>query len=126
MGMFDHFEPRKSLSCPVCGDELVDWQGKDGPRDLVVWREGQRAPVEQRIDEEWAMPPEALEALRLPAEFMIYTYDTHDHRVVASGRCVDGVWTHTELTTVSAFRRTRNGALARRQLWPVVTREQIC
>ena len=40
MGMFDTYKPAKGHKCPVCDEELLEWQGKDGPCALFVWSEG--------------------------------------------------------------------------------------
>ncbi len=73
MGMFDWYQPSASFNCPSCGRPLSDWQGKDGPNALLVWREGAAAPVDQRVDDDVQGLASTIAALRLPAEFIIYT-----------------------------------------------------
>jgi hypothetical protein len=46
--MFDYYEPVPVLTCPKCGAELREWQGKDGPCALFVWRQHEPNPVGQR------------------------------------------------------------------------------
>ena len=69
MGMFDHYEPDPAVVCPYCGTELGDWQGKDGPCLLLVWRQGLAAPLGQAMDEESQLPNSGLQQFRLPVEF---------------------------------------------------------
>jgi len=46
MGMYDSYEPRQTLNCPNCGAVLDKWwQGKDGPNELLLWKEGDGTPV---------------------------------------------------------------------------------
>jgi hypothetical protein len=94
MGMFDWYEPGPELAtCPVCGSPLYGWQGKDADNPLLlVWRQGERAPVDQRMDDEYCLYIEDRDALRLPERFLIHTACLADHRHMAEGRCVDGVW----------------------------------
>lgn len=103
MGMFDNYEPAEPIPCPVCGTPLDEWQGKDGPNDLVTWRQGSAAPVaglggtlDVDYDDE-----------RLPETFTIHSWcKTCSPRrplVDAYCRCVDGVWSSTELIDPSRF-----------------------
>jgi len=71
--MFDWYQPSASFDCPNCGRPLSDWQGKDGPNALLVWREETAAPVDQRVDDDLRVPAARIAALRLPSEFVIYT-----------------------------------------------------
>jgi hypothetical protein len=68
MGMFDTYFPRPPLSCPRCGAQLDDFQGKDGPRALFVWLQGVAAPSDQATDDDCKLPVEQREAFRLPAQ----------------------------------------------------------
>ena len=92
---------------------------------LVVWREGEMFPVEQRVDEEWAIEPGALKQLRLPTEFTICTRDKFDHWITANGYCIDDVWKRTELRSVLFSRGTSRGRTATRQVWPVRASERL-
>jgi hypothetical protein len=98
--MFDYYEPRSAMTCPVCGKALEGWQGKDGPCALFVWREGMAAPVDHPVSEDVRLEPEALARARLPASFTIYTYCCGSpHAVEARCLAPDGVWSGTELVT---------------------------
>lgn len=98
MGLFDHYRPSADLRCPACQRPLRRWQGKDGPNGLLVWAEGAQSPVDQLADEEVRLEPDARAALRLPARFVIYSYDCPEHRPIeALGFASRGVWTQTTL-----------------------------
>jgi hypothetical protein len=100
MGMFDYYEPDPTLSCPACGARLSEWQGKDGPNALLVWRQGQRCPVNQAASDDHKLDPGYLRKFQLPAEFDIYTACCGGpYFVEAVCRAPDGVWTSTELIT---------------------------
>jgi hypothetical protein len=100
MGFFDTYIPRPALMCPVRGRELRDWQGKDGPRLLLVWEQGIRLPRNTSLEGD-------VEGLTLPEEFLIYSYDCQcfPRGVEAVGRCVDGVWQSTALLTADLVER---------------------
>lgn len=98
MGMFDTYKPANALMCPVCGRRLTQWQGKDGPNALLVWEEGRSSPADQDVDDELRLPPVEVALLRLPARFLIYSYDCPDHQPVeAVGMTVSGTWSSTEM-----------------------------
>jgi hypothetical protein len=101
MGMFDHYIPDPPLRCPVCGSALNDWQGKDGPNALFVWRQGVAAPIDQAIDDEDVrLEPHQLATFRLPENFLIYEYCCGRHfPLEADCRSTKGIWTHIELET---------------------------
>ena len=101
MGMFDHYIPDPPLRCPVCGSSPDDWQGKDGPNALMVWRQGIVAPVDQAIeDEEVRLEPHRLAEFRLPKIFLIYEYCCGGrYPLEANCRTTDGVWSSIELVT---------------------------
>jgi hypothetical protein len=100
MGMFDWYKPRQNLECPICRFVLDEWQGKDGPNGLFVWREGEISPVDQPIDEECKISQGERRDFRLPEEFVIYSYDCEQHRVLARCRTEDDVWTETLIVAV--------------------------
>lgn len=89
--MFDWYKPVIE-TCP-CGTKL-EWQGKDGPRELYVWQQWCPYPVEHRLGDD-PYPPEVLKELRLPAAFTIYGYGCEKHHARGVCRCVDGVWVET-------------------------------
>lgn len=71
MGMFDWYVPDPPLPCRWCGAQLSEFQGKDGPCELLVWRERRQEPTDQRCDDPWRMPEHARQGLRLPSTFGI-------------------------------------------------------
>lgn len=93
--MFDWYRPDPSLSCPQCGAELDEWQGKDGPCLFLSWRQGVDAPLSTPYTPaNWREQPN-----RLPASFGIYSVDCPCNELVeAECQCVDGTWTTTELS----------------------------
>lgn len=81
MGMFDWFEPDPPILCLKCRHGTVSgWQEKHSGHDLFLWRQSCAAPVDQLVDEEWAIPTEARARKRLPLDehFSIYG-GTCDH-----------------------------------------------
>jgi hypothetical protein len=94
MGMFDSYVPQPMLKCPVCGEDLRDWQGKDGPCLLLVWRQGVRRPRATDLEVD-------IDALSLPSEFLVRSHscDCFEYGIEAVGRCVDGVWRETRFLT---------------------------
>lgn len=121
MGMFDHYEPFPALSCPVCGQPLSDWQGKDGPCALLVWRQGCASPVDQAVPDESRADPDVLRALRLPVDFEIYTQCCGGRFfVTAQCQAPDGVWSRTKLETAANARQRhqeRRGDFRKRLQW---------
>lgn len=97
MGMFDYYEPAKTYACPICDTPLKGWQGKDGPCGLFVWQEGEKYPVDQRVDDEVRLSVEEIQQWTLPPTFYIYT-DCPDHGLIyALCTTQDGVWSSTRL-----------------------------
>lgn len=98
MGMFDVYEPVPELTCPSCAAPLREWQGKEGPRLCLVFRQGVLGELGTALDG-W---PEYRKAHgdpeRLPAGFRIYSFDCRRHRPI-NARCTseDGTWTRTEI-----------------------------
>ncbi len=95
MGMFDHFEPVPALTCSRCGATLRGWQGKHEGQNQFLWRQGEAAPVDQIVDEQWKLPPDRLAAERLPATFEIYTGCACGRWVVADCTCRGEAWAET-------------------------------
>jgi hypothetical protein len=95
--MFDHYRPKPSLQCPVCGVSELEWQGKDGPCALFVWEQGQSSPVEQLVPDECKMSLEDRATVRLPARFEIYAECRCPTFLDAVGFTEHGIWTRTEL-----------------------------
>lgn len=74
MGMFDWYITIPKLNCPVCGRELLEWQGKDGPCGLFTWKQGVLAPTDQKAGES-NIPEYDRARVRLPSSFRMYSYD---------------------------------------------------
>ena len=103
MGMFDVYQPLPPPSCPWCGAGFrAAWQGKDGPNGLFVWRQGQRHPVDQQVDDEVKIDRERYVEFVLPAEFWISGECEQGHAVGATCRCVAGVWCELDLSAERA------------------------
>ena len=100
MGMFDWYEPTDTLGCPVCGRALAEWQGKDGPCGLFVWRQGTPQPIDQRVSDECRISAEEVARLRLPGEFVIYASCCGgEFSVEARCKTAGGIWSTTSLMT---------------------------
>ena len=96
MGMFDWYKPKERTCCPVCKEVLEEWQGKDGDNALFVWQEGIAHPIDQRVDEDWAISKEDYVKFRLPKEFSIYTNECNcPCFVVADCSTSEGIWNKT-------------------------------
>ena len=100
MGMFDWYLPKPVLTCPVCGIELMEWQGKDGPCGLFVWAQGVAYPVDQPVELECRLDENERQHVRLPNTFSIYTYDCNRHKVTATCSVTDGIWIATQIAEV--------------------------
>ena len=113
MGMFDYFDPDPELPCPACATPLTEWQSKDGLDALFVWRQGNPAPVEQRVDEEVRLLPEQLAQQRLPdGPLEFYTSCSNcEQRIDAWGVVQDGVWTSAIVETADNIVVKRKAAL---------------
>jgi hypothetical protein len=98
MGMFDSYIPVPDLPCPGCGKALREWQGKDGPCALFVWRQGTKSPVDQTADDDAKLPPDRLALWRLPSRFVIYCYCACGRRSDAEGKCDAETWSGTRVT----------------------------
>ena len=120
MGLFDTYRPANRLTCPVCGRELTEWQGKDGLCCLFVWQQGTAAPVGQDWDEQPFDSDKVID-VRLPETFTIYSYDCGcPFPVEAECRTINGVWTVTELITAENAvqgKAETNGQFKLRMLW---------
>jgi hypothetical protein len=99
MGMFDYYRPKPDVSCPVCGASDLNWQGKDGPRELFVWEQGHAAPVDQLVDDECKVPPQERATKRLRSQFEIYAACRCPTLLDAIGTTEQGVWVKTELAS---------------------------
>lgn len=109
MGMFDWYEPVPEIRCPVCERALREWQGKDGPCALFVWRQGCTEPVAHRVDDDAKLPAEAIVAQRLPPQFEIYSDDCEcPFLVEAVGTTSGGVWTTTIVVSIENATQKRH------------------
>jgi hypothetical protein len=106
MGMFDYYAPAGTLQCPIDNYPLVDWQGKEGPCALFLWREGVAAPSHERITEESRLSDTQLQEIRLPPIFTIYSYDCPVHSpLTATCTSVEGVWSTTKVHKLGVYTR---------------------
>jgi len=110
--MFDEYQPVGQFQCPICSEPVDGWQGKEGPCALVRWVEGQRLPVE--TVEEQARDAAFMTRFQLPARFVIYTYCSKDHEVVADCECEAGVWSSTRVNPRASRERTQALRMPRR------------
>jgi hypothetical protein len=103
MSMFDFYEPVPALRCPVCSQPLTTWQGKQGPRICLVWRQGHADAVGDALDGEPIYRDLPGSPLRLPPEFRIHSYDCPRHHPIhANCECADGMWIRTTLPPFEA------------------------
>jgi len=98
MGMFDEYLPEPPIECPKCGSGHLKFQGKDGPCNLLVWRQGFAAPV--GVCDESEHSDEYFATCQLPPVFTAY-YGSCDScgfptTLAFWGAAPDGVWTSTE------------------------------
>lgn len=89
--MFDWYEPDPPIKCVSCTAIPADWQGKEGPNALLVWRQGHLHPVRQAADE--ALAEAELLAFILPTRFRFSTTCENGHELLFEGRTTDGIWT---------------------------------
>jgi len=103
MSLFDYYRPSGRTKCPACGTLLREWQGKDGPRALFVWEQGEEHPIAQETDDQamrWSVDDR--KRFLLPPKFAIYSYDCPNHQPVdATCTCTDDVWSTTEIEGVA-------------------------
>ena len=98
MSLFDWYEPDPPLPCPVCGRPLSRWQGKDGPREMLVWRQGLESPIGLLLDDVDPMLPLDDCETRLPGRFRFRSWDCERHKPIeAEGETEGGEWTRTRL-----------------------------
>lgn len=95
MSLFDYYQ-FEGAKCPECGHPLIEWQGKDGPNALLVWRECEQYPTDQIAECEIKLNENELKQFSLPDKFEIYSYDCPRHQpVIATGHSLGGVWSAT-------------------------------
>lgn len=96
---FDWYEPHGDATCPICGEVVGTWQGKDGPNALFLWKEGRRHPVDQIADPDARISPDRYREFELPDAFTISGFCANDHHVLAECSCIDRTWSTTIVTT---------------------------
>jgi hypothetical protein len=69
-------------------------QGKFGPNALLVWRQGVRRPIEQRVSDD-PFEGDQLDRFALPLGFRFRCSCPNEHETDYVGEFVDGVWTRT-------------------------------
>lgn len=92
MGLFDTYIPRPPVNCPLCGEEIPDFQGKDGPCGLLTFTQGEEIPFDEFFEEGlWRdyLPRESEEK---PDDFELHTFDSNRHWIEARGVVKDGKW----------------------------------
>ena len=101
--MYDWYEPAGIEECPLCGAAFEDgWQGEDGPKRCLVFRQGESAPVAHEIDPEWPLAEELAAAeiasARLPdGESTIRGPCKARHGFDALITVANGVWIDTRV-----------------------------
>jgi hypothetical protein len=95
MGMFDEYLPEPPIECPNCGLGHLKFQGKDGPCNLLVWRQGFATPV--GVCDESEHSDEYFATCHLPQAFMAYGGTCESCGFPAGlemhGSAREGVWT---------------------------------
>jgi hypothetical protein len=95
VGLHDRYVPVPAIECARCGATITEWQGKNGPCDVVVWTQGNAAPAIDARDD-WPPDPERLAVARLPEAFLLYgTCPTCEAFANAIGLVERGVWSRT-------------------------------
>src|SRR2546423_12069441 len=93
--MFDYYQPAGEPRCPWCGARLPAWQGKGSHCMLLVYREGELAPVEHRVDEDARVAAADLPRFALERPVEIYSYDCAHAPVIAIAEVRERVWCET-------------------------------
>ena len=103
---FDTYIPAPLLTCPICGKDLGDRQGYDGPCGLMVWRQGEASPIDQPIDDDGRLDQESLARVRLPESFRIFTNCCSQRFAVeALCRTKDSVWCSAHVVTAATAKQ---------------------
>lgn len=106
--MFDSYEPSTTLNCSTCQVSLNGWQGKDGPNELLLWKQGHPTPVGfLTVDDQFIAfdSADAGDNDRLPAVFKFYTHcEGCNSRITAVGKCINGTWTSSEVASVERLK----------------------
>lgn len=91
--MVDVYQPVPGLDCPLCATRLRTWQGKEGPRLCLVFRQGLFDAIGTALDG-WPVYRKLYgDPVRLPPVFHIYSYDCRRHgRIRARCASQEGTW----------------------------------
>lgn len=95
MGIYDTYIPKPPVKCPLCGEEVKDFQGKDGPCAMLEFTQGQEIPLD-----EFYFEYSGCEEGIVPDKFELHTFDSQRHWIDAQGVIRDGKW--AEVTEVTA------------------------
>ena len=74
MGIFDYYQIDDDILCNNCSNKVIEFQGKDGPCGLFVWKIKYLSPVDQRVDDAYKIQKSDLFKIKLPKSFYIYGY----------------------------------------------------
>ena len=108
MGMFDYYEPVPPIACANCGELLRNWQGKQGPCALLVWRQGHTKPVGGPAAEPGEEPTATRpQRFTLPESFEFYAFCECNHQTLACGTTEAGVWSRSEIVRTLDLARLR-------------------
>ena len=93
--MFDTYIPEETLKCPVCGNILSVWQGKEG--SLFVWAQNIKNPIDQEAGNENVKEHLRSEVI-LPSTFTIYSHECNcPYPVEAICKTLNDVWVSTNI-----------------------------
>lgn len=107
MSLFDYYQPVPELHCPACGQALeAEWQGMGGGCAMLVWRQGNAAPIEQRVSDDIRWAESELSRFRLPPSFVIRTHCCSPRFAVeAKCKTSDGTWSETRVVNAANARQ---------------------
>lgn len=90
--MYDEFEPDPEVTCAECREVLYGFQGKDGPRLLLRWRQGVPTAEVPAHCADW-LDVDRIATLRLPERFVFYTScEACGADATLTGFSKDSVW----------------------------------
>jgi len=110
MGMYDSYKPKSSFSCPVCGEKLREWQGKDLDCLLFEWSEGHKYPTGTTASPD-LIGEDYYESIINVSEFFIYSFDCDcPYSIQLKCETKDNVWVKTSMFTSSKLDQKLVGA----------------
>lgn len=105
--MFYTYQPRNPQKCPVCGSQLKEWQGKDGPCALFVFAEGVSGSIRQEAGD-LNIPEIIREKEKLPKLFLIFSYDCEcPYPIEAVCDPNNGIWVKTRIIDLSTAKKRK-------------------